>query len=232
MPRELLELQLSRNSPGQAWGFRIVGGRDEGLMCKVEKIHGLNCPASRGGLKVGDVLVSVNDLLVTLMTHPEIVSLIKNVDTGALRLGVERGDHVIPSIKECFPVKTEQELEQMSESDRLVYYEKAMKAGLNSRLQVPFFTTVGKMRVKVPKYNSPRQLYSDDMMDEMVSGTSSIDPEKVEPGSKAFEKLKNAKTFDPKRSSVLEVLNDQQEGNFTVDVGINGDDDSNSGRKI
>ena len=36
---------------------------------------------------------------------------------------------------------------QMSESDRLAYYEKAMKAGLNSRLQVPFFTTVGKMRV-------------------------------------------------------------------------------------
>ena len=36
----------------------------------------------------------------------------------------------------------------MSESDRLVYYEKAMKAGLNSRLQVPFFTTVGKMRVR------------------------------------------------------------------------------------
>ena len=54
----------------------------------------------------------------------------------------------------------------------------------------------------------------------------------MEPGSKAFEKLKNAKTFDPKRSSVLEVLNDQQEGNFTVDVGINGEDDSNSGRKI
>ena len=30
----------------------------------------------------------------------------------------------------------------------------------------------------------------------------------------------------------MEVLNDQQEGNFTVDVGINGEDDSNSGRKI
>ena len=50
-----------------------------------------------------------------------------------------------------------------------------MKAGLNSRLQVPFFTTCGKLKVKVPKYNSPRQLYSDDMMDEMVSGTSAIE---------------------------------------------------------
>lgn len=35
------------------------------------------------------------------------------------------------------------------------------------------FGTCGQ--VKVPKYNSPRQLYSDDMMDEMVSGTSSIE---------------------------------------------------------
>ena len=81
----------------------------------------------------------------------------------------------------------------MSEADRMEYYDQAMKAGLNSRLQVPFFTTVGKLKVKVPKYNSPRsvsnqwtpcqsivngvifQLYSDDMMDEMVSGTSSIE---------------------------------------------------------
>ena len=62
---------------------------------------------------MGDVLVSVNDTLVTLMTHPEIVSLIRKVESGVLRLGIERGDHVIPSIKECFPVKTEQELEQV-----------------------------------------------------------------------------------------------------------------------
>ena len=63
----------------------------------------------------------------------------------------------------------------MSEVDRMEYYDQAMKAGLNSRLQVPFFTTCGKLKVKVPKYNSPRQLYSDDMMDEMVSGTSAIE---------------------------------------------------------
>ena len=38
MPREMVEIQLTRNSSGQAWGFRIVGGRDEGLVCKVEKV--------------------------------------------------------------------------------------------------------------------------------------------------------------------------------------------------
>ena len=36
----------------------------------------------------------------------------------------------------------------MTEADRMSYYDQAMKAGLNSRLQIPFFTTVGKIRVK------------------------------------------------------------------------------------
>ena len=35
----------------------------------------------------------------------------------------------------------------MTEADRSAYYEEAMRAGLNSRLQVAHFTTVGKMRV-------------------------------------------------------------------------------------
>ena len=37
----------------------------------------------------------------------------------------------------------------MEEEDRKVYYEEAMRRGLDSRLQVPFFTTVGKSRVKL-----------------------------------------------------------------------------------
>ena len=61
----------------------------------------------------GDVIVSVNGTLVTLMTHPEVVNLIKGVEGTTLSLTVERGDHIIPNMKECFPVKTESELEQV-----------------------------------------------------------------------------------------------------------------------
>ena len=50
--------------------------------------------------------------LVTLMTHPEIVSLIR-AGAAELRLGVERGDHVVPNIKEAFPVTAEMELDQV-----------------------------------------------------------------------------------------------------------------------
>merc|ERR1719495_2808374 len=226
MPRELLELKLVRNER-QPWGFRLHGGRDEGLVLKVEKVLGLNTPASRSGLQAGDVLVSVNNTLVTLMTHPEVVALIKGVEGNKINMTIQRGDHIIPSIKECFPIKTAEEMERMTEHDRLAYYNEAMRLGLGSRLEVPFFTTVGKMRVKVPKYNNPRDLYSDGVMDEMISGTSSIDPDKLDPGSQAFEKLKKRKSFDPKRSSVLEVLNDQLNGNFCVENGV-----ENSGRKI
>ena len=81
----------------------------------------------------------------------------------------------------------------MGEEDRKIYYEEAMRRGLDSRLQVPFFTTCGKAKViladnltdsevteiltqvKTPKYNNPRSLYSEDVMDEMVSGTTAIE---------------------------------------------------------
>ena len=43
MPRELLELKLVRNER-QPWGFRLHGGRDEGLVLKVEKVTMLFCP--------------------------------------------------------------------------------------------------------------------------------------------------------------------------------------------
>ena len=39
MTRELVELSLVRSGPSQPWGFRIVGGRDEGLVCRVEKVR-------------------------------------------------------------------------------------------------------------------------------------------------------------------------------------------------
>ena len=43
-------------------------------------------PASRGGLKVGDVLITVNGVLVTLMTHPEIVEIIRAVEEESLSM--------------------------------------------------------------------------------------------------------------------------------------------------
>ena len=43
-------------------------------------------------------------------------------------------------------------------------------------------------------------------------------PEKLDPAGPAYEKFKKSKKFDPKRSSVLMVLNDQLNGDFAVDT--------------
>ena len=73
-------------------------------------------------------------------------------------------------------------------------------------------------------------MYSDTTMDEMVSGTSGLEwvlflvllntcfylfiflsESKLDPEGPAYQKMKNSKKFDPKRSSVLMVLNAQVE---------------------
>merc|ERR1711872_130184 len=45
------------------------------------------------------------------------------------------------------------------------------------------------------------------------------DESKLDPEGPAYQKMKNSKKFDPKRSSVLMVLNAQMNGDFAVDTG-------------
>ena len=39
---------------------------------QVEKVLGVNSPAHQAGIQAGDVLVNVQDKLVTMMTHPQV----------------------------------------------------------------------------------------------------------------------------------------------------------------
>ena len=126
-----------------------------------------------------------------------------------LTVRVQRGDHIIPNLQECFPVKLDQESGEGSESKD--YYTEAMARGLGSRLAQPMFTTCGKIQVKVPKYNNPKQLYGEAVMEEMISGTS-VDPEKLDPESEAFKKRSTLPSFDPQQSSVLAVVQVGQSG--------------------
>lgn len=219
MSREVVELTLTRE-PGtnQSWGLRLVGGLDVGTVLKVEKVLGLTTPAYKGGVMEGDVLVSVEDTLVTLMKHGQVVDLIKRVSGPSLRITVERGELVVPNMADCFPVTGDRDLEAMTEEERRLYWKHAMDQGLGSRLIPKHFTTVGKMKVKTPKYNCPQGLYSDTTMDEMISGSSSVDPSKLDPEGPAYAKMMKSKKFDPRKSQVLEVMADQERGNFAVDT--------------
>merc|ERR1719510_1558408 len=114
---------------------------------------------------------------------------------------------------ECFPVKGIDHPDQTNKDEDQDYYAQAMARGLGSRLQQPMFTTCGKIKVKVPKNNNPRDLYGDGVMEEMISG-SSVDPSKLDPNSEAYKKRAAMKSFDPKRSSVLLVLKEQEMRGF------------------
>ena len=111
------------------------------------QVLGLGSPASRGGVEEGDLIISIQSHLVTSMAHGEVVTFIKNITGDAMEMSVERGEIVVPNISDCFPVKSEADLEKMTEEERRQYWQEAMKQGLGSRLIPKHFTTVGKMKV-------------------------------------------------------------------------------------
>ena len=111
------------------------------------QVLGLGSPASRGGVEEGDLIISIQSQLVTNMAHGEVVNFIKNITGDSMEMSVERGEIVVPNITDCFPIKSEADLEKMTEEERRQYWQEAMKQGLGSRLGPKHFTTVGKMKV-------------------------------------------------------------------------------------
>jgi len=213
MPRDIVTLTLERKSTSQSWGFRIKGGVDCELILQVDLVHPGSC-SCQSGLKSNDAILLVNEKDVTCMKHTEFVQLIKSLSVLKMTMIVERGDHVIPSISEAFP-NPDNIVKEMTREERLAWYEKAMKEKL-SRLQADMFTSVGKMKIKTPKYNSPKIMYSEDTLEDMVGG-STVDPEKLDKDGPAYKKYKNSKRFDPAKSEVLACMNQQEKGNYSVD---------------
>jgi len=215
---EVVEITLNRSSNKEAWGFRVVGGVAECLVLKIEKILGIDTAASKAGLKERDVILEVNGKGVVDLSHKEFVTLVRQQSGNTLKMKVERGEIVVPNMQDCFPIKNDQDIEKMTDDEKLQYYEEAMRRGLGGYLNSKLFTTVGKFKVKVPKYNCPQGLYSETTMDEMVGGSGQVDLTKMDPTSPCYTKLAKTKKFDPKRSSVLCVLQDHEKGKFEVDV--------------
>ena len=56
MPREIVNLTLQRQSEKQPWGFRIVGGTDEALILKVEKVNAPFVPMCSSVTDTGYIL--------------------------------------------------------------------------------------------------------------------------------------------------------------------------------
>ena len=62
------------------------------------------------------------------MAHGEVVTFIKNITGDTMEMSVERGELVVPNMTDCFPIKSEADLEKMTEEERKLYWQEAMKA--------------------------------------------------------------------------------------------------------
>jgi len=212
MGRQIHSLTLKRETAGQKWGFGLTGGKDVSLTFRVEKVA-LASPAGAAGLKNMDYLVKVSGQEVFEKRHGDVVNMIKNSPGDTLELEVERGEgnDVVPNFDWICPKEKE------AKPDPSLYYQDAMKNGVGGD-EPPMFTSMGPARLKMGKYNVPVGLYSDETIMELGSSSNHgfVEPENLAPD--ACDKAKNRKRFNPKKSSVLEVMLEQEKGNFKPDM--------------
>ena len=93
MERTIHKFTLKRENPSQKWGFGITGGNDVALTFRIERVA-LASPAGEAGLNNLDYLIKVNDTKVfdekCMLSHKELVNLIKNAPGDSMELEVER----------------------------------------------------------------------------------------------------------------------------------------------
>lgn len=203
MPKQIHKLTLTRDDPKKRFGFRIIGGKDEGQTFKVEKVL-TGYPAYYAGMKVHDFLISVNGQDVFEMNHSQIVSMINNAG-GTLNLDVERGDHIVPNFEEIWPSgKTKPVAKPKFDMD---YLMSAMNSGIPGEKNKDF-TTCGKPRVTVNQYDNPIDCYSEETIEDMTnsSGTWKKTDDQVTAVAPDIQK------FNPSKSETLAVIMEGEKG--------------------
>lgn len=168
MPKEFFEFDMTK-PPGASWGLRIGGGVDRGRVICIEKVI-FNSVAYESGVKDKDFVVEVNGTKVFEMSQDEFKELIKKAG-DQIHLKVERGDHIVPNMDEAFPKKKIEE-DRSTNSGAKPYWMQALEEGKGSKRLTSGFTTVGKPKIAQKQYNSPLEMYSEEVLEEiMTSGT-------------------------------------------------------------
>lgn len=205
MVKQIHNLVLTRSNAKEAFGFRIIGGKEQGLTFKVNTVV-TGSPANDAGLKVGDFLISVQGMDVFDCDHAQVVTAVKGAG-NSLDLAVERGDHIVPNFEEIWPSGRKKDNKtRLSDGSGVEHVMQAMEEGLPG-CRDKTFTTCGKPKVEVVQYDSPLQCYSDDALKEMANrGTWKLTPEQV--ASVPPEPQK----FTPQNSAVLAVLSQDGKG--------------------
>lgn len=219
MPKEIVEMTMERPSAKEAWGFKITGGKDQGLTVKVGNVKPYSY-AEKAGLQSLDYIWSINGKEVFELNHKDCVAEIKN-SGNTLKLATERGDHIVPNFEEIWPSKKGGKKSRPTRG--MEYYLDAMENGpqLSGFLPIPpNFTTVGRPQITVNQYDSPLEVYSDDTIEEMKEERLVMqNPEVAErmnqampsqPPKKSDNPMAalNARQFDPSKSAVVGCIDD------------------------
>merc|ERR1712183_775528 len=101
MPKELINIEMERDSLQQKWGFTVQGGADLSLTAKIASVKRFS-PADRAGLEKMDYVFTVNGKEVFNMTQPQITAEIVQSPLKMV-LQVERGTFIVPSFDEIWP---------------------------------------------------------------------------------------------------------------------------------
>jgi len=192
---------LVREAANQPWGFRLQGGKDRGLPFQLLKVP-LDSIASHSGCKSGDYLVKINGENVFNLGHEEAKDLIRRAG-NKLDLVVERGEMIVPSMSTAFPKAKSEDV--VDDAKPKSYSQMILeKTGRLPGQKDHGFTTVGKPKMASKQYNSPMKMYSEDIIEEiMTQGTAfgkDIDP------SNPWNMT--GKQFDAEKSSVLAAVMD------------------------
>jgi len=222
MPKEMITIEMERDTLQQKWGFTVQGGKDVSLTAKIASVKRFS-PSDRAGLEKMDYIWTVNGKEVFNMSQPEIT---KEIVGSPLKmvLQVTRGTFIVPSFDEIWPQAGKERLGKGSKRMGMEYILEAMQHhGLGHLPQPDNFTTVGRLGIEVNQYNNPIECYHDDTIEDMREEKVIIDhPELAEKILKGnTEKHKEhqvnplaaqkarSNNWDPKKSSVLMAIHAQ-----------------------
>jgi len=219
MAKEMVTVSMMRKASNVPWGFSLAGGSDQGLTHKIGTVRDESI-ADQAALKQMDYLWKVNGKSVFGLTHSACAKLIKESGTR-LELVVERGDRIVPSFQHIAPrngVRAGQLKKRELTGE--AYYKDAMEDhGLPGKIPTRF-TTCGKpFFLENKQFNSPIDVYDEQVIDEMVRTFDSL-PRKtnaaqIEPcvvgTSKIVGSCRPVRSVQPK---LIRTISDEMEGKW------------------
>eukprot|EP00092_Neocalanus_flemingeri_P004480 GFUD01004820.1.p1 GENE.GFUD01004820.1~~GFUD01004820.1.p1 ORF type:complete len:223 (-),score=81.48 GFUD01004820.1:116-784(-) len=222
MVKELMTIEMERDTLQQKWGITIQGGADLSLTAKIASVKRFS-PADRAGLEKMDYIFTVNGKEVFNMTQPQINAEVVGSKLKMV-MQVERGTFIVPSFDEIWPQAGKERSGAKSKRMGIDYILEAMQHhGLGHLPQPDNFTTCGRLGIEVNQYNNPIECYADETIDDMREEKVIVDhPELAEKMLKGNKEKHNANqvnpmaaqkarsnNWDPKQSSVLKAIHAQ-----------------------